>query len=291
MVHNKFDLELWQSRFPLHKLIEEDKFDRWRNSRADYVTAPGELALELALRDATQDERGPFPTLPTDAFVFGAGEPETPYLTKMGGKPFLANSTPWPQTTQGEDMSFVGQLCFLDSRDLVGDTPSDVLLIFGRTMRYNEYRLLDWEPEDDDSFQFIWVNVGDANSLRPSPEGTWEFNPYYAEIYRNADLLDPDPFIKNSRDELVILPSVLPTTKIGGAPFWAQDEADLPGHFLGMVSNLKFPFKVTHPLLNREKSLEYIPYFFEQNAKFPNLGAYLYLFLEDDEVHWTAQGS
>ena len=292
MVHNEFDLELWQSRFPLSKLIEEDKFDRWRNSRADFVTAPGELALELAIRDATQDERGPFPTLPTDVFVFGAGEPEVPYLTKVGGRPYLAADKPWARTSKGEMMSFVAQICFLDSRNLVGETPGDVLLIFGRTMPSRYYRILDWEPEDDDSFQFEWVNVSETDTLRAPPEGTWEFNPYYTEIHRTTDLLDPDPFIRNGRDELVLLPSVLPTTKISGAPFWAQDEQELPGRFLGMLSDFDFP--TAYPLLNREEPLKHAPYgseqWIEQWGKVPSLEAYLYLFLDGDEIHWTAQG-
>ena len=289
MVHGEFDLELWQSRFPLHKLVEES--DRWRNSRADYVTAPGELALELAIRDAAQNERGPFPTLPTDVFVFGTGEPEAPYLTKMGGRPYLADDVAWPHTDQGEATSFVAQLCFLDSRDLVGETPGDVLLIFGRTMPFNDYRLLNWEPEDGDSFQFLWASVGDADTLRAPPPGVWEFNPYYAAIHRSTDLLDPDPFTENDRGESILLPSVLPSTKIGGTPFWAQGEQALPGRFLGMVSTLKFPVDTPYPLLNDEKPRAYTSYGYGTLMKDPSLDAYLYLFLDGDTVHWTAQGS
>lgn len=291
MVHEQFDLELWKSRFPLQKLIDADKFGRWKNTRADYVTAPGELALELQIRDAVQADRGPFSKIPTDAFVFGEGEPTKPFLTKIGGNPYLPQILDWPTTSKGEPMSFVGQLCFLDSLELVGKIPGDILLIFGRMMATREAQILYWEPEDNDSFKFIWVNTSDNMKLRSNPDNTWIFNPYYAAIHRDIDLLDPDPFSKNERGDSVLFPSILPTTKIGGKPFWAQDEANLPGRFIAMISDLKFQTNIPYPLLNREEPLLYLPYGSPEHRKIMGLESYLYLFLDEDTIHWTAQGS
>lgn len=290
MVHEKFDLGLWKSRFPLQKLIDEDKFGRWRNTRADYVTSPGELALELQIREVTQANRGPFPTVPTDVFVFGEGEPREFYLTKVGGQAYLPQGLAWPTTSKGEPMSFVAQLCFLDSTDLVRELPGDVLLIFGRTIQMTESKTLYWEPEDDDSFTFIWTRV-DELEKRNTPSDTWLFDPYYAALHRDVDLIDPDPFLKDGSGNLTLLPSILPTTKIGGKPFWAQDEADLPGRFIATLSTLNFKVNTPYPLLNRQEPLPTMKYSSPERAKLISLEAYLHLFLDSDTVYWTAQGS
>jgi hypothetical protein len=66
-----------------------------------------------------------------DVFVWRAGPPERPYLTKIGGVPHRPASWPWPVAGDGTPLTFVAQMCFLDSRDIVSEkVPGDVILIF-----------------------------------------------------------------------------------------------------------------------------------------------------------------
>lgn len=71
-------------------------------------------------------------TTPADWFVWSTQPAVHPFLTKLGGIPHREAALPWPHDAQGRPRTFVGQICFLDSLDIVGDgLPGDVLLVFG----------------------------------------------------------------------------------------------------------------------------------------------------------------
>jgi Domain of unknown function (DUF1963) len=280
MVHEQFDLGLWKSRFPLQKLIDNDTFGRWRNTRADYVTSPGELALELQIRDATQAKRGPFKKEATDVFVFGKGESKQLYLTKVGGKPYLSEDVAWPEDEDGMPLSFVAQFCFSDSKDLVGKLPGDVLLIFGSTV---DEENLEWERGNADDLTFIWMDIDEDIEIQDIPEDAVSFKPYYSQIFRSFDLLDPDPFIEVN-GEFTLLPSILPCTKIGGVPFWAQEKEKLPGKPLCMLSDLStYDKKMNLPSKKLSRAF--------QGCATLSTTCYLYFFIHKGKVFWTAQGS
>jgi Domain of unknown function (DUF1963) len=279
MVHEQFDLELWKSRFPLQKHIKDDKFGRWRNTRADYVTSPGELALELQIRDVTQAKRGPFKKAFTDVFVFGKGEPKKLYLTKIGGKPYLSEDVAWPEHEDGMPLSFVAQFCFSDSKDLLGKLPGDVLLIFGSTV---DEENLEWEGDNPDSLTFIWTDIDEDIELHDIPEDASSFKPYYSHIFRSFDLLDPDPFTE-SDGVRTLLPAVLPCTKIGGVPFWSQGKEKIPGKFIAMLSDLRiYDNKKSLPSKKLSRSF--------QAAATLSTACYLYFFIHKGEIFWTPQG-
>ena len=51
--------------------------------------------------------------------------------TKIGGLPFWPHDRAWPESEDGRPLPFLAQFCFRESRDLVGDLPEEMLLLFG----------------------------------------------------------------------------------------------------------------------------------------------------------------
>ena len=73
-------------------------------------------------------------TTPADWFVWSTNPARHPFLTRLGGVPHREADLPWPVDDNGLPLVFVGQICFLDSFDIVEHKlPGDVLLIFGDT--------------------------------------------------------------------------------------------------------------------------------------------------------------
>ncbi len=68
--------------------------------------------------------------IPTDVFVFGKGEPPKPEITKIGGLPYWPSSKPWPTTHDGKPIHFLAQFNFADSKDVTGELPGQLLLVF-----------------------------------------------------------------------------------------------------------------------------------------------------------------
>ena len=98
----------------------------------EILVGPGSLAVNEQLRAealAGSCYRGS--RIATDVFVWARGEAPNPAMTKIGGVPYRPRSLPWPRDGEGRRIRFIAQLCFADSRDIVGDLPGDVLLIFG----------------------------------------------------------------------------------------------------------------------------------------------------------------
>jgi hypothetical protein len=76
---------------------------------------------------------------------------ERPWLTRIGGRPWRAKGKPWPTDPNGIPLVFLGQICFVDSKDLLPfNLPGDVALIFGTSMKgwvsISEGSALEWSP-------------------------------------------------------------------------------------------------------------------------------------------------
>lgn len=99
----------------------------------DYVDGPGDLVLiEWARREAQR--RGSLgPSVPTDVFLWSCNQDDkTPWLTRLGGIPWRAKGKPWPRDNDGRPLVFLGQISFVDSKDLLPfPLPGDVALVFG----------------------------------------------------------------------------------------------------------------------------------------------------------------
>jgi len=147
----------------------------------EILVGPGSLAVNEQLRaEAFAGSRYRGSRIATDVFVWTRGEAPNPAMTKIGGVPYRPRSLPWARDGEGKRIRFIAQLCFADSRDIVGDLPGDVLLIFG-----DDDSLL-VEPE---RLAFEWSSLGIQECALEVPQmGASELlAPYYGVIHRTED--------------------------------------------------------------------------------------------------------
>lgn len=91
----------------------------------------------------------------TDLVFWTADIPTAPFLTRTGGIPYRENHLPWP-TKHGIDLTFVGQLCFLDSIDILPTLPGNLLLIFATDLN----AITEGGPDDEETgLHLEWVTI------------------------------------------------------------------------------------------------------------------------------------
>lgn len=142
MHHPTLDLERWKRQFPLVGFEKQegprrfstsepgDPIDLWKAS-GRIISSPVDLAVTEQVRERTVRSKDVGTGVPVDIFVWAAGTPERPYLTKIGGTPHRDKEKPWPKSRDGKPMTFVVQFCFLDSKDIIAnELPGDVMLVF-----------------------------------------------------------------------------------------------------------------------------------------------------------------
>lgn len=124
--HAVLDIDFWRGQFPLEK----------RRDRVQFINGPGDLALAEQCREVAL-KNGPLgPSVKSDIFVWAEGKNyRRPWLTHLGGVPWREVDRPWPVDSHGKPLSFLAQICFADSRDVLpaeaADLPGEVLLFFG----------------------------------------------------------------------------------------------------------------------------------------------------------------
>jgi hypothetical protein len=202
---------------------------------AGFITSPYDLFAVETLRDRWNSRVRQ--SVPTDVFVFGKGQPPRPDCTHIGGDPFWPVGREWPTDASRKPYLFFGQINFADSKDLVGDLPGDLLLMFiGHEPDWY------WMPM---VLRLEWVNLGSRvqtefdRSLIASTGG-----PFFGAIYRTADYPD---FSEDPEDSYV---SVLNGTKIGGVPWFANAGEEVSGQFLCQLCSIQAAARVPYPWLN-----------------------------------------
>ncbi len=115
------------------------------------------------------------------------GEPPKPWMTKFWGVPYRSRALPWPYFKNGYPIPFRAQLNFTDSKDVVGDLPGDLLLVF-------------CHPGDVWAAVFEWGSTSIADTI--SMEEVRRFSPAiesvfldfccYGERFRSFDLYPDD---------------------------------------------------------------------------------------------------
>jgi hypothetical protein len=212
------------------------------------VNSPHELyAVEKARdREGVRYESG----IPVDVFVFGFGEPKEPGLTKAGGLPYWPAQRPWPRTTDGQPLDFLAQINFSDSKDLVGELPGQLLVVFTRPEEC-------WFNEEG-AVHFEWVKVRDQSLLtceEYEPYRT-EFTPchaLYGVIYRTFDYPASVPSEEEVNNGADIRLPLIHATKIGGCPFFIQPDERYNGKFLCQLASIQPACDVPFPWVNRKK--------------------------------------
>ncbi len=249
LMNYKFAIEEWLPRFPLEEAPH--------HYSGDIITGPSEICNNEQLRCEMQDQFDWGPAVPVDIFILADGEPIDRCVTKIGGLPFRPPGEQWPTTDDGTAMFFLAQFNFTDSKDLTGELPGDVLLIFADNAEGPMAPL-----------HFEWRELGLSELVEPEeiPEHSFYFRPCYGHIFRTvsypdaveADTGSPGKYPK-CRGVDVTSAHHLPqyqATQIGQSPFFIQEDDDqLPGRLLCTLSSVNPNQHSIYPFINRPKPL------------------------------------
>lgn len=141
--HPVLDLSFWEAIAPLG----DDRHP------IRTIESPTDVArLEQARRLVLQ--HGPVGrSVPVDIFVWARETVrDRPWLTRLGGLPWMEKGAPWPRNSTGEHLCFLGQIGFMDSQDILPfELPGDVLLFFGQWQDGSVF-----DEENRITEQFIW---------------------------------------------------------------------------------------------------------------------------------------
>jgi hypothetical protein len=238
----EFDLENWLPRFPLT--------DRHGHYSGDDITSPCDLCNNEWLRRGMRDQFDWGEPVPIDVFIHSVGEPENRFATKIGGLPYRPAHLQWPTTKDGRSMALIAQFNFTNSKDIIGDLPGDLLLIFG-----------DDADGPVEPLHFEWQPLGLSNLVTKLPGDQMEITPCFGNRWRTVSYPNAKPLNMTGRYPKCNGKDVRSSywipqyqaTQIGRAPFFIQDgDDDMPGTPLCTVASVQpdahkpFPW-VNHP--------------------------------------------
>jgi hypothetical protein len=288
MYNYEFHLDKWMPRIGA-------RVHQWHYS-GEIICGPCDLCNNEHLRRMLVDQIHWGPPILTDIFVMAKGEPDLRHVTKLGGLPHRPRDLPWPKTSYGNPMTFLGQFCFLDSLDLAGPIPNDILLIF-----------LDSRNEIPEKLYFEWYPFGipDLITAAEIPKQPYAFASCYGHICRVQNFSNalPDPFIRDEKVEICGM-EVLSLywiyqyqgTQIGTAPFYVQGNPGLPGRPLCSISTAVPADGVPFPWVNHadpigEVEAPSIMKFLKQYLYFEDSGC-IYINIDDNYgLHFVCQTS
>jgi hypothetical protein len=245
----RFNINEWLPRFPL-----EPAYGRFQGN---IITSPCHICNNEQLRREAWDQFDWGPTVPVDIFIMAEGEPPDRHVTKIGGLPYRSAKMAWPTGTDGAPMSFLAQVDFADSKDITGDLPGEVLLIF--------------TPDSDgfvETLHFEWQPLGLADLISGDalPKQAWHPDPCYGHIYRTVSYPEARSKARTREGEYPTCRGVdiwsdfhLPqyqATQIGTAPFFIQPGDDEPpGRMLCAISSVQPNPHKPYPWINHPEPL------------------------------------
>lgn len=300
-MHEVFDIDRWKREFSLEALraqAREFVLDRARQLPDEYlnqsavdrhiqlmrpkpqmIAGPRDIAVLEQLRDEFDMARYSKLQVDCDVFAFAQGHAPDPRMTRTGGRPFWTSNASWPTDSNGNPMMFIGQLCFVDSRDVVAASlPGDILSLF---MPVDPGERYEWyEP---DQYQYVWQSVSEPDRSKElqAPTFSQPIEEVFAVRHRTMDfeLRDQaDALYLPNRD--MVDCAIVEGTKIGGLPHWQQDPEDVEGVFLGSISSVHVVPEHEWPLLNRQH-VTYKSCFATNYLMFGDVGL-INLFLKED---------
>lgn len=301
-MHEVLDLERWKREFSLeaHRAYWRERVKEWVKNDPKYyssqqkideamaragsptfgaIIGPSDIAIVEQWREVLRMDERARRAAPCDVFVWALGEPPDSRMTKIGGAPFWPVGCEWPLDERGRPLQFVGQLCFVDSLDLgLPRLPGDILSVF---IALDEEGILLWPyPE---SYHFKWLRADAPNAADATKFPTFD-RPLRAVFgvrhrTRDLDLIQPDGDYAPEDQETYMI-STLEATKIGGFPYWIQNEVEMDGTYLGSMASIQVAYQNIWPFVNVQR-VESPSEVDEGLLRFADMGM-VNLFLNDD---------
>ncbi|HEY7152968.1 MAG TPA: DUF1963 domain-containing protein [Gemmataceae bacterium] len=162
-----------------------------------------------------------------DVVWFVDGEPIDRCVTKIGGLPYRPARLAWPTAVDGTPLSFLAQICFAASRDLIGDLPGDVLLVF----------MPDEPGGISADLYFEWFPLGLKHLIGSEmvSDAVSPFAPYYGFVQRRSE---------SGRSHEGF--------KIGGIPYWIQSDEYRQERFLGALAGPRWDDRIELPAWRKQ---------------------------------------
>ncbi len=121
--------------FDLPRAVKEyQQGRRPQRLHGEMITSPYDVYSVETLRNQLNLRTGE--AVLTDLFVYCKGEPPKPDCTKVGGAPYWTGDRDWPVDKKKKPLRFLCQFNFVDSNDLVGPLPGDILLVFASNNKH-----------------------------------------------------------------------------------------------------------------------------------------------------------
>ena len=128
MIRSKLDEFKPDDWFDLFPPFAPSQYGNWATRD---IIGPYDACRILSVRERVK----PFVSfglpVPVDMFLLSVGEAPTRDCTKIGGLPFWPIGRQWPRSITGDFLPFLAQFNFSESRDITGDLPENLLLLFG----------------------------------------------------------------------------------------------------------------------------------------------------------------
>jgi len=245
----RFNIEDWLPRLPLEAA--------YGHFSGEIVTSPYHICNNEQLRREAHDQYDWGPAVPVDVFIMAEGEPPDRHVTKIGGLPYRPREMPWPRAEDGTPMSFLAQVDFTDSKDITGDLPGDVLLVFTPDSDgYIETLHFEWQP----------LGLSDLILTADFPDQAWRPDPCYGHIFRTTSYPEARRRADAANTKYPMCRGLAiwsdfhllqyQATQIGTAPFFIQPgDDDLPGRILCAISSVQPPRHEPYPWVNRSEPL------------------------------------
>lgn len=257
MHHSKLSINRWKKEFPLSAFERQDgprrfsttkpddPLDLWK-ARGRIISSPADLAIAEQVRERVASVRNLGMAVPVDIFLWAVGTPRRPYLTKIGGVPHRPTSKPWPQSDDGMPMTFVCQICFLDSRDIVPQKlPGDIMLIFFKDAESHfgkpEHIHVEWSHSQ----------LAEPISLNGCPPPSFSVPKLAGVIHRTCEYPEAGNAFASLGHYQDWLFATTQSTKIGRATWFIQNDPRRKGEILLATFNSLQPEK-KWPFTNRE---------------------------------------
>lgn len=179
-------------------------------SVSGFLGSPAFVWNACLIRQAQYRLMGGDQVTPCDVYCLALGEPEQPWMTKIGGRPFLNELREWPLRSDGVHYTFLVQFDFEVSGDLLLNLPGEVLLVFSKdaALAYG----------DSDELAFVWKNRRGSSFAEPRESASLGKSVdccVYGIACRTFDFQSQE----KARTSFLELWSALPDSTTGGYPF------------------------------------------------------------------------